>query len=230
MVMHDDSLNADLIEALVSFSHGYKAQIGRLPTAGEFAETLTMIIQTTGANLFADAGNSQLKIVEFKFINKKPSVDLQYGDIYYFPSTTAPSKCVFLGFLGRIRPYGDVFVSFRGLHSANVDINDLVPFPYPFISGNKLIQTREWKLAGNKPDIFLTHGVFPEIYLNKAFYPKREDIGPYGQAERTNPDGSITKRNLTKEEARQVGIFQNRNDMVCQPDEVEDFIKSRNWI
>jgi hypothetical protein len=228
--MHDDSLNADLAEALVGFTRGHKEQVGRLPAANEFAEILTLIVQTTGENLFSDASNRQLKAIELKFLKKKPNVNLSHGDIYCFPSKAIPGKCVFVGFLGQVKPYGDVFVSFRGLHDANANIDDLIPFQYPFVSSDKLIQQGEWKFVGNKSDLLSNHGVFPEVYLNKAFYPKREDIGSYGLAQRKNPDGSNTKRNLTKEEAQQIGIFQNRNDVMCQPEVVEDFIKSRNWI
>jgi hypothetical protein len=187
-------------------------------------------VQTTGENLFNDASNCQLKAIDLKFTKKRPSVNLRQGDIFRFPSKIVPAKWIFVGYLGQIKPYGDVFVSFRGVHDAVVDVNDLVPVPYPFVSWNKLIQKGEWKLVENKLEVFSNQNIFPEIYLNKAFYPKREDIGPYGSAERMNLDGSITKRNLTKEEAQQIGIFQNRNDMVCQPEEVEGFIRSRNLI
>jgi len=227
--MHDDSLNADLAEALVSFARSHKEQVGRLPNAAEFAGILALIVQTTGENLFNDASNRQLKTIEFKFIKQKPSVNMSQGDIYCFPSKTATGKCIFLGFVGLVKPYGHVFVSFRGLHDANANIDDLIPFRYPFVSSDKLIQKGEWKFLGNKSKLLSKHRIFPEVYLNKAFYPKRNDIGPYGLAERMNPDGSITERNLTKEEAQQIGIYQNRNDVICQPEVVEDFIKSRNW-
>jgi len=210
--MHDDSLNADLAEALVSFARSHKEQVGRLPNAAEFAGILALIVQTTGENLFNDASNRQLKTIEFKFIKQKPSVNMSQGDIYCFPSKTATGKCIFLGFVGLVKPYGHVFVSFRGLHDANANIDDLIPFRYPFVSSDKLIQKGEWKFLGNKSKLLSKHRIFP-----------------YGLAERMNPDGSITERNLTKEEAQQIGIYQNRNDVICQPEVVEDFIKSRNW-
>jgi hypothetical protein len=228
--MCDDSLNSDLLEALVRFARGYKDQVGRLPQADEFADILALIIQTTNENLFDDASNSQLKTIEFKFIKRKLRVKIRQGDIYCFPSKTTSGKCIFVGFLGQIKPYGDIFVSFRELHDPNTNLDAMVPFPNTFVSGKSFVETGQWKLVGNRPDLFSKHKVFPEVYLNKAFYPKREDIGPYGEAERLNPDGSITKRSLTKEEAQRIGIFQNRNDMVCQPEDVEDFIKSRNWL
>lgn len=228
--MHDDSLNADLSEALVCFARGHKEQLGRLPEADEFAAVFALIIQTTREELFADASNRQLKAVELKFLKKKPGTTLREGDVYCFPSKTGTGKCVFLGFLGQVKPYGDVFVSFRGLHQADVNIDELVPFPFTFVSSNRLIELGKWKFAGNKADLRSKYKVFPEVYLNKAFYPKRDDIGPFGVAQRRNPDGTLSNRQLTKDEAQTIGIFQNRNDMVCQPEDVEDFITSRGWL
>jgi len=48
--MHDDSLNADLVEALVAFARGYKEQIGRNPIADEFSKTLALVVRTTNGN------------------------------------------------------------------------------------------------------------------------------------------------------------------------------------
>jgi hypothetical protein len=228
--MNDDSLNSDLADALACFARGYQEQVGYLPTADKFAEILALIIQTTNDDLFNDANNKQLKEVTFTFVKKSRSRKLAAGDIYYFPSKTVPGKCVFVAFVGMHKPYGNLFVSFRGFHDAKINVSELVPVPYPLVSSDKLIQLGVWQFATNNVDLLSRYGIVSEVYLNKAFYPKREDIGVFGVAERLNSDGSINNRQLTKEEAQQIGIFQNRNDVRCQPEVIEEFLQSRGWL
>lgn len=212
-------LASDFMSDLAS---AIKSDLGKTPTLDEFSNILLAGLMESDENLLLDV-NFKKKISEIKFkFNKGKKISVQPGDIVAIP---AKNGNFFLACIVAKNSFGTAYGFFQGTFTLRP--NPLGEHPnickYPIYSGDDFIASGRWKIIGRDESILSSFPDEPEIYHANQIIDIGIHIGKYGSGE----TASGVMRDLTKEEAEEIGLLSNDYQQVYLEEELERFLNSK---
>jgi len=192
---------------------------GRKLTIDELCELLTWAVRSCGDGL-ADVNVENLEALEPK-LRRRGKVTVRPGDVVAIPRA-GDEKDVYLAvYITSNKRFGHAFGVLRGHHPLKPFRNDpgrkpsALPLPiYTTLHG---VASGRWPVVGHAPDLLALFPSQPEIYHHKKYNQENHRIGPFGAAE--SPTGEL--RNLTEQEARDVGLLSDEYTQTMVPEELE---------
>jgi hypothetical protein len=199
---------------------GFRKGDGRAPTLKELCGLLVEALHGRGEALLSGAAPSDVAAVKAE-VRKQKRIKAGVGDVVAIPTEGGGfHTAVILA----INKYGVAYGIFEGASKLPRPVSsDFHPPPrkHPVYSTDEFVASGRWPVVGHDEGLRALFPAEPEMYYRKQVIPgaerAMEKIGPYGTA-RTASGG---KRDLTQEEAEELGLLDGTYRQTYQPEQLE---------
>jgi hypothetical protein len=171
---------------------------GHAPAPGELADALLDAVRQPDLRLADISGEKIVAVTAAGRKARRPAP----GDVVAVPLAGGGFRlCVVI----TQNQFGTAFGFFTGVSRRGL-VSDVDPSGFearPVYSDDQCVRNGGWQIVGHDESLLPLFPASPE-----RFYPPGDLTGPFGAAE--TPDGRL--RNLTEEEAREVGVLASDYD------------------
>ncbi|MBP0018076.1 MAG: hypothetical protein J7647_11020 [Cyanobacteria bacterium SBLK] len=193
----------------------------RNPTFAEFSDVILTALQQSDKDLFLDVEPQKISGIKLKS-DKRKKISGKPGDIIAIP---ANNNAFFLACILAKNVFGTAYGLFEGTFQLTPNVFHKYPktLKYPIYSGDEFVASGRWKIVGRDEKILALFPDEPEIYHAKQIVDVGIPIGLYGSGE----TASGKMRDLTKEEAEEIGLLSNSYQQVLLEEELEDYLNKK---
>jgi hypothetical protein len=202
-----------------------KNRTGQPPTLDDLCRLLVEGLHQCDDDLLVDI--SPMDIVGIKAeVRKQGKISVKVGDIVAIPAKNGE---YFIAIILAKNVFGLAYGLFEGTSNLRpVSIHSHPPVRrHPIYSGAEFIANGRWKIIGHDEELQSLFPAEPEIYHRKQAIPGAPEleamIGPYGSGE----TASGRLRDLTKEEAEEVGLLSGEYEQIYLPGSLEKYLNAK---
>jgi len=214
----------DLVAALMD---GIEKATGKPPSLNELCMLLVEALHHSDDDLLLNSSREDIMNVKPE-VKKKGKIVAEIGDVVAIPEEDGGYFIAVI--LAKNKKYGVAYGFFDGTsklpQSVSAESHPKVK-PHPIYSSDEFIASGRWKIIGHDDDLRALFPAEPEIYYRKQVIPGAEKhgekIGPYGSAR--TPSGAT--RDLTKEEAEELGLLNNTYRQFYLPELLEKYLNAQ---
>jgi hypothetical protein len=197
---------------------------GQKLTIAELCSLLVSGINSCGDGL-ADANGENVVSLQPK-LKKSGKVTIRAGDVVAIPA--AQKDHFHWAVYITSNRFGHAFGVLRGTHPRRPLPTDPVwrpdVLPHPIYTTLHSVADGRWSVTGHAPHLLSLFAAQPEIYHPKRYHLNDPRIGAFGAAE--SPTGEL--RNLTEQEARDLGVLSGEYEVAVVPDRVETMLHRKH--
>jgi hypothetical protein len=192
-----------------------KTDTGQSPALDELCEALVKELHRCEDDLLVDIAPAHIVGIQAK-LRKQGKIVSKIGDIVAIPAKDGE---YFIGCVLAKNTFGTAYGFFEGTsQSKPVSAASHSPAKrYPIYSGDDFIASGRWKIMGHDANLLTLFPAEPEIYHRENIISDGPEIGPYGAGE----TASGRLRQLTKEEAEELGLLSGAYSQVYLAEEME---------
>jgi hypothetical protein len=213
-------------DLVADLADGFKRETERAPTLNELCDLLVSAAQRCDAGLLADINPADIAGVKAE-VNKKRKIKAEVGDIVAIPLDDGEYAIAVI--LAK-NTFGVAYGFFEGASKIPrpFSVNSHPPVaPHPVYSTDALVANGRWKIVGHDAALLSLFPSEPEIYLRQQVIPGMPDygknIGPYGSGQ----TASGRTRDLTKEEAEELGLLDGTYRQTFVAQYLEDHLSAQ---
>jgi hypothetical protein len=196
-----------------------KADSGLPPSRSDLCDLFTKALQVD-SQLVADLSSRNIVGLEAE-VRKSGKVVPKVGDVIAIP---AKDGQFFVAVILDKNVFGTAYGFFEGtagLRPVSVLLQG-TPKRHAIYTGDQLVASGRWKIIGHDEKLLTLFPREHEIYHYPQSVPGNPQVGPYGSGE--TPSGRL--RNLTKEEAQELGIVGGKYRQGYTPQYLETYLNS----
>ena len=196
-----------------------KADTGQAPSTSDVCDLIAKALQVDN-HLLVALGPGDLVELEAE-VRKSRKFVPKLGDIIAIP---AKDGRFFVGVILDKNVFGTAYGFFEGTTGLMPfsKLSQGTPRRHAIYSGDQLIASGRWKIIGHDEKLLELFPRNPEIFHYPQSVPGNPPVGPYGSGE--TPSGQL--RNLTKEEAQELGIVGGKYRQGYTPEYLETYLNS----
>jgi hypothetical protein len=215
----NDSIFVDGADLLVELSDAFAEDEGRAPTLAEICRLLERALQGVDSTLITHPPTG-VKIGAM--VSRKQRAPGKVGDIVAIPAKDGRN---FIAVIVARNRFGIALGLFKGTNDAGpISIHSHAPVEkYPVYTGKEFIESGRWKIVGHDDELLSLFPAEPEIYHYQLKDQPKPGIGPYGSGE--TAEGRL--RDLSKEEAEEIGLHSEEYRAIYLPDMLEQYLNRR---
>jgi len=209
-------LASDLISVLANAIKRVKKQA---PALDEICSVIVDGLHQCDEDLMIDMNPAHIIGVKAE-IDKRRKIIGQLGDVVAIPAKNGE---FFLACILAKNQFGTAYGFFEGTSKPRpISAASHPPaLPHPIYSDNVFVASGRWQIIAHDEDLRSLFPAEPEIYHTEDLLDEdNPKIGPYGAGETVS--GKL--RQLTKNEAEEIGIFSSDYNQVCLAEELEDYL------
>jgi alkylhydroperoxidase/carboxymuconolactone decarboxylase family protein YurZ len=213
-------------DLVADLADGFKRETGLPPTLNELCGLLVAAAQRCDAGLLADINPADIAGLKAE-VNKRRKIKAEVGDIVAIPLENGEYAIAVI--LAK-NTFGVAYGFFQGASKIPrpFSVNSHPPAaPHPVYSTDALVANGRWKIVGHDEALLSLFPSEPEIYLRQQVIPGMPDygknIGPYGSGQ----TASGRTRDLTKEEAEELGLLDGTYRQTFVAQYLEDHLSAQ---
>jgi hypothetical protein len=205
---------ADLVNAM-------KLDIGQAPTLENLCDVLLGGLHRCDDDLLLDVLPSEITGIKPE-IRKQRKILSKVGDVVAIP---AKNNEFFIACILTKNCFGTAYGFFEGTHKPRpISTTSPPPInPYPIYSDDEFVVNGKWQIITHDEKLLLLFPSEPEIYHSDQIFEEDPKIGPYGSGETASGD----LRDLTKEEAEQIGLLSGGYHQSYLSEDLDAYLNSK---
>jgi immunity protein 26 of polymorphic toxin system len=209
---------SDFLQRLVN---AFKDATGRLPSLTDICDLLVAGLRQCDDLLLADIIPAQITGVKPE-VRKQKKVTPRVGDIVAIP---AENGGYFFAVVLDKNAFGTAYGLFEGTSRLKPVSKNSHPAvnPRPVYSGDDFIESGRWKIIGHDESLLSLFPEEPEIYHRQHADRPNPQLGPYGAGETAS--GKL--RQLTREEAEEIGLLSGEYRQSYLPETLENYLNAK---
>jgi len=203
-------------------ANAYKGESGTRPDVKTLCDVIVESLHLCKDNLLSDIRPKDLLAIEAK-LQKPPKAAARIGDIVAIPEG---DDRYFITVVVARNDFGTAFGVLKGTWpAAPVPASPYPPvIRYPIYSGEKLVEKGLWPIVGHDEALLALFPPQPEVFHRETAGGGSDAVGAFGAAE--SPSGQW--RNLTREEAEEVGLLDDTYSQFYLPEHLGEYLNERN--
>jgi hypothetical protein len=198
-----------------------KAATGTTPTLGQLCETIVQGLHKDSEELLSDISPIDIVGVTAK-VKEGRRIVTRIGDIVAIPAKNGEYSTALI--LDK-NAFGTAYGLFEGTSKPRpVSLSSHPPVVrHPIYSGDEFVAAGRWRIVGHDEALRSLFPREPEIYHRKQIIEGGPTIGPYGAGETAS--GRV--RQLSREEAEDLGVLSGEYQQVYTPEELESYLNRK---
>lgn len=218
----DDGPFSQANALVTDIARAYRGETGSLPKLQTLAAIILEALRGAGTDVFSGATGDDVVAIEPE-LREITGGAASPGDIVAIP---APGGRYFTAVVVTRNQSGTAYGLFDGTRGA-VPVSSSSPpqvVRHPIYSGDEMVQNGTWPVVGHDDALLEFFPDEPEVFYDAPLMADVEpDIGPHGSAE--TPSGE--RRDLTEDEAEEVGLTDGSYSEFHPPETVSEYLASR---
>jgi hypothetical protein len=194
---------------------------GKSPTLNDLCDLLVKGLNECTDDILTDISPIHIVGIKTKIL-KRQKISTKIGDIIAIP---ARNKEYFIAIVVAKNRFGTAYGFFEGTSPLRKfsKSSHLIPKRYPIYTSDDLVASERWKKIDHVEDLLALFPTEPEIYHEPQIIEGGPEIGPYGSGE----TASGRLRNLSKEEAEEIGLLSGEYDQIWLAEFLEESFNSK---
>ena len=218
----DDNVFSQANGLVTDLGRAYHGETGERPKLQALCDVLVEALHRCGADVISGAQPEDIVGIEPE-LREAAGGSARPGDIVAIP---APGGDYFTAVVVTRNQAGTAYGVFRGTRGAEpVSASDRPEvIPHPIYSGDELVNDGSWPIVGHDEGLLELFPEEPEVFRGAPLMPDVEpEAGEFGSAE--TPSGQ--RRDLTEEEAEEIGLTDGTYSEFQPPEVVPEYLAQR---
>lgn len=202
-------------------AHAYRGEVGTRPTLDALTRAIVEGLHVCGREVLSDVELDQVVAIEPKTAAAgKPSRAPRLGDVLAIP---AGAGKFYIAVVVAQNDFGTALGVFKGTGPAEPPSSSSPqpPLKYPVYSDDEFIRKGTWRIVGHDEGLLKLFPREPAVFHEEQLVPEYQpEMGPHGAAEL--PSGEW--RDLTAEQAEEIGIRDGSYSQFVLPEELAEYL------